>query len=292
MENIVKLFSTGQKGLSCLRGIIHKFGEGILSGVVIGVDNNVENDLSAETIELCLQHNIAHTLYPETIDVPYEIGIAAGWQRIIHDIPSSRLIIFHDSLLPKYRGFAPLVSALLNQDAQIGVTALKGESKFDTGDIYLQKSATVSYPTTIGNAIELIATLYFDIAQEIISQHLSGELTATPQNESQATYSLWRDEEDYRIDWSQDAGYLSHFVDCVGSPYRGASFIALDRLYRVHKATALSDLEIINRTPGKIIYFDGNTPIIVCGSGLLRLDHFQPESSDHSPHLNLRTRLL
>jgi len=292
MENIVKLFSTGHKGLSCLRGIIYKFGKEIISGVVIGVDSNVENDLSAETIELCQQHNIAHTLYPETLNVPFEIGIAAGWQRVIHDIPSNQLIIFHDSLLPKYRGFAPLVSALLNRDEQIGVTALKGERKFDTGDIYLQKSVTISYPTTIGDAIELIATLYFEIAQEILSQHLSGELTATPQNSNQASYSLWRDEEDYRIDWSLDAKYLSHFVDCVGPPYKGASFTASGNLYRIHSATALDDLKIINRTPGKIIYFEDNAPIIVCGRGLLRLDYYQQEGSDRPPHLNLRTRLV
>ncbi len=69
--------------------------------------------------------------------------------------------------------------------------------------------------------------------------------------EAAATYSLWRDEADYRIDWHRDSTYLRRFVDALGVPYRGASTLLGGQLCRVLAAEAAPDVVIENRAPGK-----------------------------------------
>ena len=93
----------------------------------------------------------------------------------------------------------------------------------------------------------------------------------SPQEEKDATYSLWRDEEDYRIDWNDDAQNIEHFISCVGIPYRGASASLNGAIVRILKAQARKDVKIENRSPGKVIFLELNYPIVVCGTGLLML---------------------
>ncbi len=287
----LRIYATGKKGLSCLQGAVSSHGPQIIAGVLIGKDPNVLDDFSTAILEYCNLQKIPTAVFPSLLNSPFLMAIAAGWQRLIHDVPAEKLIVFHDSLLPKYRGFNPLVTAVLNQDSTVGVTALRGEARYDEGDIYLQKSVAVKYPTTIEKVIEDVASLYAILAAEIAMRIVAQTLTAKSQDENKATYSLWRDEEDYRIDWCQDAKKIEHFVTCVGFPYKGASFIAKGNLYRLSAATAVDDVQIINRTPGKIIYFVENKPVVVCGRGLLRLDAFQDDTTGSEKNLTLRTRI-
>ncbi|MEI8289513.1 MAG: formyltransferase family protein [Verrucomicrobiota bacterium] len=287
----LRIYASGKKGLSCLQGAVSSQSSRSIAEVLVGKDTHVLDDFSDKILEYCQQQQIPSAIFPNTLTGKYLMAIAAGWQRLIHDVPSEKLIVFHDSLLPKYRGFNPLVTAVLNQDSSVGVTALRGEARYDTGSIYLQKSIPVIYPTTIGKVIDDVATLYAELASEVATKILCQSLTSTPQDESKVTYSLWRDEEDYRIDWHEDSKKLEHFVACVGFPYKGATFVAKGNLYRLSAATAVGDVQIANRSPGKIIFFENNKPVVVCGRGLLRLDAFHDDLTGNLKSLMLRTRM-
>jgi len=101
------------------------------------------------------------------------------------------LITFHDSLLPRYRGFAPLPTALINGDAEVGVTALLASRKYDRGDIIAQRRLVLSYPVKVRQVIDSIAPLYAELVTEIARIICSGApLPTSPQNESQASYPL------------------------------------------------------------------------------------------------------
>ena len=163
----MRIYATGKKGLSCLQGAVSSHGPQIIAGVLIGKDPNVLDDFSTAILEYCNLQKIPTAVFPSLLNSPFLMAIAAGWQRLIHDVPAEKLIVFHDSLLPKYRGFNPLVTAVLNQDSTVGVTALRGEARYDEGDIYLQKSVAVKYPTTIEKVIEDVASLYAILAAEI-----------------------------------------------------------------------------------------------------------------------------
>ena len=106
------------------------------------------------------------------------------------------LIVLHDSLLPKYRGFAPLPTALINAEPYVGVTALFAKEKsdeYDRGDILGQRKLAVTYPARIQTVISAISGAYADLVIDIWRRiHAGVKLTGTPQNEAEATYSLWR----------------------------------------------------------------------------------------------------
>lgn len=285
----ISLYLTGGKGLSVLMSLASI--KAISLSVIIGKDGNISNDRSEEIISFCQNKKIPFSIYPQTQSEPFHYAIAAGWQRMIHGVNPERLIIFHDSLLPRYRGFAPLVTALLNFDTRIGVTALKGVAEYDKGDIYAQESIQINYPIKISEAIDKIAVLYGQLAEKIVRKIINNSLhDATPQDEALATYSLWRDENDYRIDWNQSAEHILHFINCVGHPYKGASTLMNGNLVRIKSASLAPDLIIENRTSGKVIYFDGDVPVVVCGNGLLRLSEIETDSMQSIKIDKFRTR--
>ncbi len=129
-----------------------------------------------------------------------DLTFLVGWQYLLPAFTPST-VVFHDSLLPRYRGFAPTVTALISGDREIGVTALSPTDAVDEGPIIAQRALSISYPVKIQTALELQAGLMTEIAVDIVDQWRRGELSSTPQQESAATYSIWRDDADYEIDW-------------------------------------------------------------------------------------------
>ena len=163
-------------------------------------------------------------------------------------------------MLPEYRGFAPLVSQLINGEEYIGVTAIFANNFYDQGDIIIKKSKKISYPLKIKKAIEVVSECYLDCL-EFILNNIKKEnlLEAEPQDNSKATYSLWRDEDDYKINWNQSSLLVKRFVDAVGFPYKGAKTYLMDREIIVEDVEIFEDINIKNRDIGKVIFiFDGN----------------------------------
>ncbi|HAS8515318.1 TPA: methionyl-tRNA formyltransferase [Vibrio vulnificus] len=286
-SNVIKIFATGLKGLKVVQGIKEKT-EKIV--VVIGKDINIINDYSEEILDFCKINNIQYTYDSLDNDLDFGLAIAAGWQKMIYDIPSDALIVFHDSLLPKYRGFNPLVTALLNQDDYIGLTALTAGEKYDCGNIIYQVKIPISYPVLIRDAINKVACSYYDVAKIIYELSIGNKLKGIPQDESKATYSLWRDEEDYLIDWSSSSDEIYLKINSLGYPYLGASSFVNNEIVRIKRSTVVNDVVIENRTPGKIIFFSDGKPVVVCGRGLLRLDSIESNHGEELTITKLRTR--
>lgn len=263
----------GSKGLACLKSIAEKYPSQI-EMVVYAADKNVENDYISEIIDFCKQKSIPH-LDKKSWDASdnqlvAHYAIAVSWRWII-DQNNINLIVLHDSLLPKYRGFNPLVSALIKGDELIGVTALFANQEFDRGDIIAQASTKINYPITIHNAIEQITVCYQKVILQVMEMMLQNNLKAEKQDEKQASYSLWRDNDDYFIDWQLDAQTLNRTIDALGFPYAGAKTWMDDQVITITKSEALPELIIENRTPGKILFLNNNQPEVVCGKGLIRI---------------------
>ena len=263
----------------------------IIELVVAARDANIANDHFAEIGDFCRRNNIAFLEKSESYSIQTEYAIAVSWRWIIDSRPA-RLIIFHDSLLPRYRGFNPLVTALVNGDQQIGVTALYATAEYDQGEIICQSTSEISYPIRIQEAIDTIQENYRDLAIQI-SDTLARDLEplSTPQSETHASYSLWRDEEDYFVDWTKSATYIKRTVDALGFPYKGAASTIGGMTVRLLKAEALDDVNIVNRTCGKVIFVHDSKPVVVCGEGLLRIDALVDDAG-HSllPLSRFRTR--
>lgn len=270
MKKNITLFLMTQKGYEVLIALIENYVE-LISGVIGARDLKIEKDYYEEIKLCCDKHGIPFYDRNDKFVVDENFAFAVSWRWLIN-IPSSKLIVFHDSLLPKYRGFNPLVSALINAETKIGVTALFATKEYDRGNIIAQSATNISYPIKIQDAINIITDNYRKLALLLAEKISHGE---TPkgviQNEADGSYSLWRDEEDYRIDWSKSSGYIKRFIDSVGTPYKSASALINDKLARILDAEIIEDVKIENRTIGKVIFTIGSKPVVVCGSGLLKI---------------------
>jgi len=279
----VLIYSLGVKGFSVLKSMSEASSVQTIH-CIIGQDESLTDDCSSDVMKYCENNEIRYTFRNDAslIKGNYDLFLAVGWRWIIRDVPQEKLVIFHDSLLPKYRGFAPLVNALINKEKVTGVTVLLGADQYDRGNILLQKSISIDYPTDIEHEIHRISNVYADLAVELFEKFGNGSINRMgySQDESEATYSLWRNEDDYRIDWNDAANNIQHFITCVGSPYKGASAILNDSTIRVIKAQVREDVKIENRTPGKVIFVENNSPVVVCGSGLLALIDVRDEQGE------------
>ena len=289
-------FLLGKKGHEVLKATIDSGNLNLVRLVVIGSDNNVQQDFSNEIEVLCNRKRIDFCARGDKLKIidaaSGSIAIAAGWRWLI-EYKFFQIIVFHDSLLPKYRGFNPLVTAMLKQDSKIGVTAIVANDNFDCGDILDSISIQIGYPTKVEDVINEVSLLYFDIQKSILNKLITtGYLVGTPQDEDLATYSIWRDEDDYRIDWGKSAQYIAHFVKCVSFPYKGASTVLDGKLLRVIEVEVEQDVLIENRDVGKIIFIRDNKPVVICGEGLLRIVvAVDDQGNSILPLKNFRVRL-
>ena len=289
---MITLFLMTRKGLAVLEAVVGRFGAEAVGRVVGCPDPAVARDYCDEIRAVAEKHRIVYQQRTQADPVGAdEVCLAVGWRWLIGD--TGRLVVIHDSLLPRYRGFAPLVSCLVEGEPRIGATALLGAEGYDEGDVVAQESVDVAYPLRIADAIELLTPVYERLAVEVVARVVAGEpLVGRAQRHEEATYSLWRDEDDYRVDWSWSAARIRRFVDAVGFPYRGASCLAGDRPARLLDVSERPDVTVVNRTPGKVIFMSGRCPVVVCGDGLLAVERLVDDETGASllPLARFRTR--
>lgn len=271
MRKIVFCVMT-QKGYSVVEHI-SKISPETIGFVVIGRDSQTQNDYSGEIAELCTRKGITYYFRGSEPELPEDDYVfAVSWRWMIAHL-EDRLIIFHDSLLPKYRGFAPLVNALINGETRIGVTALHGSSEYDRGNIIAQEGSNLSYPIKIAQAIEQNMANFLTLSERIVKTIARGEvLPSTPQIERDATYSIWREADDYVIDWNDDAEKIKRLIDAVGFPYLGAkTCMSKNEIIVITDAEVVEDVVCEIRHVGKIIFVEKGMPVVICGAGLLRI---------------------
>lgn len=278
----VTLFLMTLKGYEVIRSVANGANCGYIEKVVIGRDNNVTNDYSRDIEQICVEHEIPFCFNNENYQIDTVFGIAISWRWLINK-EGLKLIVLHDSILPKYRGFAPLVSMLINGEKKIGVTALFASAEFDRGPIVLQQEIDVCYPIKIETAIEEISVLYTDIVNKILYNFVSEiPIQGEEQDDKMASYSLWRDKEDYYIKWELSSSKISRFVDAVGYPYDGAKCFIDNVVVKIIDCEVFEDLKIENRDLGKILFFVDEFPIVVCGTGLIKINKAIYESTGES----------
>lgn len=281
----ITLFLMTEKGYAVLQSILTNLNPDAIAMVIASRDSGIQNDYYEDIRATCRDAGIAFYDRKNAPAVATEYALAISWRWMIHDVP--QLITLHDSLLPRYRGFAPLASALINGEQKIGVTALFAGNEYDTGDIICQRELNISYPIKIQEAIRRIIPLYTDISFFIASAIVAGRpLARTAQDESRATYSLWLDDSDYNISWGSHASQIRRFIDAVGYPYMGARSSLDGQSIIIHDAVEQPDVTIENRAPGKVIFNRDGLPVIVCGNGLLKI--IQAVDQSDAPIIPLR----
>jgi methionyl-tRNA formyltransferase len=265
------LYLMSAKGLAVLQCLLANRTSIQIAYIVVAQDSSVLYDGYSAILKIATSAGIKVYQRSDKVTTEADYLIAVSWRWLIQTNNNQKLIVFHDSLLPRYRGFAPLVNALINGESKVGVTALLASDEYDKGPIIDQESVPVAYPIKIQDSIKLIFPCYEKLALSVVDKINTNSLYGTPQQEHLASYSMWRDEEDYHIDWSWSAVKIQRFVDAVGFPYKGAAVILDNTLMRVHACEVYPDVHIENRSAGKVIFNIEGMPVVVCGSGLLKI---------------------
>ena len=204
---------------------------------------------------------------------PDVIVVAAYGQILRPDLlalPPRGCINVHASLLPRWRGAAPIQAVLMAGDAETGVTIMKMDQGVDTGGIISQRAIPIEVNDTGGSLIGKLSKLGADLLSETLPRYLSGELQPHAQDDSQATYAPMLKKEDGRLDFTHSADELARRVRAL-NPRPGAFFEWNNDMLKVQRAHA----ELGNATVGQRMVFGGQ-PAIGSGSGLLILDEVQP----------------
>ncbi len=269
------VFAGQEKGFVALKYLCTRHDVRI-NRVVVSVDRNVRSDFSAEIVDFCKSLGIPTMRRLDLHDTHF--AIAVGFRELI-DWPIGRLVVLHDSLLPKYRGFAPVPSMLENGEKKLGVTAFVAGPGYDAGEILAYRSAKIRYPMKIKEALLLNHSNYIYCLGKVLGKlHTQKDkLSGRRQSSRRATYSLWRDLRDYQVNWARDAERIVRFIHAVGDPYDGAQTYLGSRPVRITDARSVGAVRVENPDPGKVIWRshakDNIEPraTVVCGTGLVEI---------------------
>ncbi len=215
----------------------------------------------------------ADALHQLELWVPQLIVVAAFGQILkpaVLDLPEFGCINVHASLLPRWRGAAPIQAAILNGDETSGVTIMRMDPGIDTGPLLSQKSIPISPGDATGTLAVKLAELGANLLIETLAPFLSGHLIPHPQDDSLATYAPMIKKEDGLLDFSAQAVSLERQVRAF-NPWPGAYTYWLGQMVKVHRTHVLDDL---SNTPGKHLVHQG-LPAIATSMGLLVLDELQ-----------------
>lgn len=182
--------------------------------------------------------------------------------------PRYGCINIHASLLPRWRGAAPIQRAILAGDAETGITVMQMDIGLDTGDM-LHKVACPILPTDTAQALHnRLAELGAKALLPVLTQVQTGTLMPSPQNEALTCYAPKIEKAEAQIDWSQDADYLERFIRAY-NPWPVAYTLLNGAPLRIWHAQALAETTTVK--PGTIIAADKQGIDVATGQGILRL---------------------
>ncbi len=217
-------------------------------------------------------------LAPELIAVAaYGKILPPAWLQL----PPRGCVNVHASLLPRYRGAAPIQWAILEGETVTGVTIMQMNERMDAGDILLQRDTAIGPEETCGQLQERLAELGALALCEAIEGLRRGELRARPQDESAATLAPRLEKADGRIDWRRPAVEIERRTRAF-NPWPSAYTQLGDLQLKVHRArVVVTDEPSASRppaeaVPGTVVEVR-DLPVVACGEGLLRLEEVQLE---------------
>ena len=172
------------------------------------------------------------------------IGIAAGWYHMLparlRRLFASGVLGIHASLLPKYRGGAPLNWALLQGERETGVSLFELTDGVDDGPLYGQRRFPIRAHDYIGDLVERASDAAVDLLSESIASMADGSLTPQPQSGT-PTYCLQREPDDGIIDWTCPAEQIERLVRAVSRPYPGARAVLAGTRLTIWRAAAVRE---------------------------------------------------
>jgi len=191
----------------------------------------------------------------------------------VYNIPKHGSFNLHASLLPKYRGAAPINWAIINGDKETGATTFFLQEKVDTGNIILQEKINIGENDTFGEIYENLSWIGARLVLETVSEIEKGEVKIQEQKDEHSSPAPKIFKEDCRIDWSKLSEEIHNFVRGL-SPHPGA-FTTLDgKVFKIYSALKT---EIKSSSPAGTLMKEGKKLFVNTNDNLLEILELQPE---------------
>lgn len=213
-----------------------------------------------------------------------DIFVVAAFGQILSEeilqMPPYGCINIHASLLPRYRGAAPIQRAILNGDQETGVTIMQMARGVDTGDMLLQQSVPIEEWETGDSLHDKLSTVGAELILRALEEIEGGTVQREKQEEEKACYASMLKKEDGRIRWEMSAGEIERQVRGLNSwpsaytSYQGKTL----KIWR-----AMAESEESGGRPGTVVQVSGDSIWIAAGEGCLRIEELQLEGKKRMP---------
>lgn len=224
-----------------------------------------------------------------------DLAIVADYGEILREsflsIPAIGAFNLHASLLPSWRGAAPVQRAILQGDAETGVTLFRIVRALDAGPVVAERKVTIRPEETAAELEARLAVEAATVLEEMLPRFENGTFRETPQDESRATYAPKLSKEDGRIDWALAPRRLVDFVRALDPWPRATTWLAREGkegerviVTRVREASRESAPGAASALPGTIVRVEKKRLLVACGEGgAVEILEIQPEGRPVMP---------
>ena len=216
-------------------------------------------------------------------DLEPDLGVVVAFGRILPDallaIPRLGMINVHASILPRYRGAAPIQRAVLAGDAETGVTIMRVATELDAGPTFSVGTVPIPPDATSGEVEATLARLGAALLLPVVDDLAAGRAVETPQDAARATHAPKVTKTEGAIDWTDPADVVHNKVRGLQPWPLASTHLAGTRLVLRRTAPhAGRNADLAPGTPGTVVRAEGDEMIVACGGGtLLRVLEIQPE---------------
>lgn len=234
--------------------------------------DSVEDLARSEGVEVFLAKRPTPELIARVAELKPDVMVANNWRTRLPEelfaIPKHGTLNLHDSLLPKFTGFSPVIWSLISGATHTGLTAHLMDDELDTGDVLVQRSVEIT-PTSTGTSLVLdTLDLVPDVLEEALDKIESGTAVPIPQNLAERTFFHKRSDRDSLIDWTWPAADIERFVRALSDPYPNAyTYFRGERLRVI--ASHVSRCTY-GGTPGRVFIEEDGGMVIVAGAQAYR----------------------
>lgn len=208
-----------------------------------------------------------------------DIIIVAAYGQILSDnvlaIPKEGCINVHASILPQYRGAAPIQWAIINGEKETGITTMLMDQGMDTGDILLQEKIEILSDETAGSLHDKLSILGAHTLEQTLEQLELGVLKAKEQDHTKATYAPMLKKDDGLIKWNTEAENIYNLIRGT-NPWPGSYTFLDGRQLKIHEAKVYES-SVCKGKPGQVLGLEKDKGILVsCKKGVILLSIVQP----------------
>jgi methionyl-tRNA formyltransferase len=188
------------------------------------------------------------------------------------DIPTNGCLNVHASVLPRWRGAAPIQAAILSADETTGVSLMRMTAGLDCGPVFSEGVVAIGKDESAGELHDRLAILGGELLVQELPKILRGDISPAPQDESLVTYAAKIQKQDAELDWTLSADELQRRIRAY-NPVPGAFFFAGNELrVKVWQASVVVD---VNAAPGSFVQYDAAGIVVACGRDGLQLESLQ-----------------